>query len=253
MRDVPTTYGDRNLARGHRRSPAALHAGAAYRYVDMETGPSKARRNPLEGAATTAGTSESNVYPSNATVAAPHASPTRRPRTARSTRYSPCTRFKNLLGGLPRSHARPYAPPAWRLRTRHRCPRATTAMPQDAPLEQPAPSGGFTGGDANKISPFTPLEGSAPAPRAARSSCRRSLPGPRRGRRWSTSYEFEPRGSSCSPTSTTPMPRPAYPGPPGAMAKLVITGGSPPGPYGFLLSPGRPNPGNPIEGGAPRA
>ena len=198
------------------------------------------------GAATTAGTSESNVYPPTATAAAPHASPTRRPRTAMSTRYSPCTRFENLLGGLPRSHARQHAPTAWRLRTRHRCPR-------DAPLEQPAPSGGFTGGDANKISPFTPLEGSAPAHRAARASCRRSLPGPRLGRRGSSSYEFEPRGSSCSPTSTTPTPRQAYPGPPGAMAKLVITGGSPPGPHGVLLSPGRPNPGNPIEGGAPRA
>jgi hypothetical protein len=35
MRDVPTTYGDRKLARGHRRSPAALHAVAAYRYADL--------------------------------------------------------------------------------------------------------------------------------------------------------------------------------------------------------------------------
>lgn len=157
-------------------------------------GPSKARRNPLEGAATTAGTSESNVYPSTASAAAPHASPTRRSRTAMSTRYSPCTRFENLLGGLPRSHARQHAPPAWRLRTRHRCPRATTAMPRDTPLEQPAPSGGFTGGDANKISPFTPLEGSAPAHRAARASCRRSLPGPRRGRRCNFDDSNAPTG-----------------------------------------------------------
>jgi len=125
------------------------------------------------------------------------------------------------------------------------------ATPQDALLEQPAPPGGFTGGDANKISPFTPLEGSAPAPRAARASRRRSLPGPRRGRRWSTSYEFEPRGSSCSPTSTTPTPRQAYPGPPGAMAKLVITGGSPPGPMAFFLALGARIPGIPSRGELP--
>src|SRR5262249_36717894 len=49
----------------------------------------------------------------------------------------------------------------------------------DALLEPPAPPGDVAGGDANKISPSSPLEGSAHERRATRSSCRRSLPGPR--------------------------------------------------------------------------
>lgn len=112
----------------------------------------------------------------------------------------------------------------------------------DALLEQPAPPGCFTGGDANKISPSTPLEGSAPACRAARSGCRRSLPGPRRSRRTSTSYEFESHGSSCSPTRTTPSPRRPYPGPPGAMANPGIPGRPPMANKMFFLAIRAPEP-----------
>lgn len=120
----------------------------------------------------------------------------------------------------------------------------------DALLEQPAPPGCFAGGDAIKISPGTPIEGSAPARRAARSGCRRSLPGPRPGRRTSSSYEFRLPGEQLQPDFTPLDPPTAVPGPPWRHGEPRDPRQAGHGEQDVLLSHRRPNFGNSHRGGS---
>lgn len=173
-------------------SPRQRHVPGRQRVDGTVEGPCASRQNPIEGANTSTGTSERAVFRPNDTAAGPYAAAARRPRTGMSTRYTPRPRFKNLLGLLPRLPAWRHAPPIRRLRVRRRCPRAAMSTRSGRSARAARSPGGVAGGDVNKISPSSPLEGSARERRAARSSCRRSLPGPQRGRRRSSSYEFEP-------------------------------------------------------------
>ena len=183
----------RSSSRSRRRSTDAPPAGAAYRDVNAQTGPSKdlapVGRTPSSAPPQHWYIREDRL-PNDA--AGPHAAAARRLQTGMSIRYTPRPRFKNLLGLLPRLPAWRHAPPIRRLRVRHRCPRAAMSTRSGRSARAARSPGGVAGGDVNKISPSSPLEGSARERRAARSSCRRSLPGPQRGRRRSSSYEFEP-------------------------------------------------------------
>jgi len=141
-----------------------------------------------------------------------------------STRYSPCTKFKNLLGGLLRPPTGRHARPGRRLRTRHRCPRAITGMT------------------------IRSLCSSNLLPRGRRRVRREQdlaqLP-PRRERSCASNGSIGlPQKSSGASTRSSPVeflgirlpevqlrlpapPRRPYPGPPGAMANVEIPGGPP--------------------------
>ena len=145
----------RSSSRSRRRSTDAPPAGAAYRDVNAQTGPSKdlapVGRTPSSAPPQHWYIREDRL-PNDA--AGPHAAAARRLQTGMSIRYTPRPRFKNLLGLLPRLPAWRHAPPIRRLRVRHRCPRAAMSTGSRRSARAACSPGGRRRGDANKISPF---------------------------------------------------------------------------------------------------